>query len=80
MHVFVDVAMHECVLRNQRAHRPLFQHQRASHRCRTKADGKLPERKTGGGDVERQQKAAGCVSFPALLKSDRVRDREIFTD
>lgn len=25
-------------------------------------------------------KAAGCVSFPPLLKSDRYRDVEIFTD
>lgn len=66
------------VLPNQCVHRPLFQHHWASPlsqrkgRWETSWEERGKKKKSGAA-----AKAAGCVSFPPLLKSDRVKDREL---
>lgn len=66
------------VLPNQCVHRPLFQHHWASPLSQHKGRWETSWEERGENKSGAAAKAAGCVSFPPLLKSDRVKDRELW--
>lgn len=74
-----ECACSQCInmLPNQCVHQPLFQHHWASplsqHKGRRETSWEERGEKSGAA-----AKAAGCVSFPPRLKSDRVKDTELW--
>lgn len=73
--MFVKLYMHECAFQSVCASATVSTPLGLSAKPAQRQMGNFLRGK-GGGESGAAAKAAGCVSFPRLLKSDRVKDTE----